>query len=73
MEIIINEWISVEDRLPKFDKNVIVFTAGGVTTARLDRIDYRGPHWEFNESNTIYWLSKPVTHWMDLPAPPEKN
>jgi hypothetical protein len=55
-------WISVKDRLPKNDDEVLVST-------RLKNI---GIGWWDS-----YWRSdlsvKEITHWMPMPAPPEEE
>ena len=57
-----DDWISVKDRLPKNDDEVLVST-------RLKNI---GIGWWDS-----YWRSdlsvKEITHWMPMPAPPEEE
>ena len=65
------EWISVNERLPEEDEDVLVMTAegkfasGGMHVASLDEdgvwYPSHGDGWEFPD----------VTHWMPLPEPPE--
>ena len=78
-----NEWVSVEKRLPEDDApagrkqiTVMVTTkAGKVTIAsrvfELER-DYCGKvypaRWVWSR-----WLNNHVTHWMELPAPPDRR
>jgi hypothetical protein len=67
------EWISVNDRLPEEDEDVLVMTAegkfasGGMHVASLDEdgvwYPSHGDGWEFPD----------VTHWMPLPKPPESS
>ena len=59
--VMVQEWISVKDRLPKPFESVLVFRNGKIS------IDY-------NEENG--WFSydfngKRVTHWMQLPEKPK--
>lgn len=66
-----SEWISVEERLPEYMENVIVFFSGinraeGSVLPRIDT-SCRTYHLGFLLEN-IYG---PVTHWMPLPEPPE--
>ena len=78
-----NEWVSVEERLPEDEApagrkqiTVMVTTkAGKVTIA--SRVfepgrDYCGKvypaRWLWSR-----WLDKHVTHWMPLPAPPDRR
>lgn len=59
--VTVQEWVSVEDRLPKPFENVIVFRDGKIA------IDYNeGNGWFAYDFN-----GKRVTHWMPLPQPPK--
>lgn len=61
-----NEWISVEDRLPEFDERVFVTDGFYVGEG------YINPSAQWFRSNGFQRLSD-ITHWMPLPAPPEKE
>ena len=78
-----NEWVSVEERLPEDDApagrkqiTVMVTTkAGKVTIASRvfePERDYCGKvypaRWLWSR-----WLNNHVTHWMPLPAPPDRR
>ena len=78
-----NEWVSVEKRLPEDDApagrkqiTVMVTTkAGKVTIASRvfePERDYCGKvypaRWLWSR-----WLNNHVTHWMELPAPPDRR
>lgn len=73
-----SEWISVNDKLPKEQKEVLVLAPecniiGSVLIGR-----YFKPNKGFKESWTVYdfnesALDSKVTHWMELPKPPLKN
>ena len=67
------EWISVDDKLPPMDTEVLVEVSG-----------HRGPCWRNNHNLVAYlacngdwieerhgWNSINVTHWMPLPDPPK--
>ena len=57
--VTVQEWVPVEDRLPKPFENVIVFRDGKIS------IDYNeGNGWFAYDFN-----GKRVTHWMPLPQP----
>ena len=59
--VTVQEWISVNDRLPKPFENVIVFRDGKIS------IDYNeGNGWFAYDFN-----GKRVTHWMPLPEMPK--
>ena len=65
-----NEWVSVEDRLPASGQNVIATNGSDVGEAwyaSLSRSWYRYNGLEWNR------ICREVTHWMPLPAPPEKE
>ena len=58
--VTVQEWISVEDRLPKPFESVLVFRDGKIS------IDYNeGNGWFAYDFN-----GKRVTHWMTLPLAP---
>jgi len=65
------EWIKVEDMLPEFGKDVIVFS---------DRKDYKIYNVDTlkeitqNESGIIvdFWNTSDVIYWMELPEPPKQ-
>ena len=58
--VTVQEWISVEDRLPKPFESVLVFRDGKIS------IDYNeGNGWFAYDFN-----GKRVTHWMPLPLAP---
>ena len=63
-------WISVEDRLPEFEENVLAYGEeidNVPLVAQLLAIDKRGYYWlEYSDgSNT-----RKITHWMPLPNKP---
>ena len=55
-------WISVEDRLPEDDVDVLTRRATGMNVET-----HCGFRWDYDEYNGK-WR---VTHWMPLPEPPE--
>jgi hypothetical protein len=58
------EWISVTERLPDEEQDVIVFTNEGTHVAALDEDGVWCP------SHGDGWMFPDVSHWMPLPAPP---
>lgn len=64
------EWISVEEQLPKLDTMVLVFTMRGSFEVARYNIYHNGtlPLWMTNEG---IWKNEIITHWMPLPEPPK--
>ena len=65
-----NEWVSVEDRLPENDADVLMWRgkwkiaeAGTYRNARF---------WVYDEIGDSY-VADDITHWMHLPAPPDSH
>ena len=64
-------WIPVTERLPEVGKKVLVHTNGGkVLISSLRKCFLKDDDLGF-----VTWsaYTKPVTHWMPLPEPPEKE
>ena len=66
-------WISVRDRLPPLDKEVLVYTNGNIRVCSLIRPSHETADvvWEDDYG---YWDDDEgiaaVSHWMPLPEPP---
>jgi len=68
-----NNWISVEDRLPKINQNVLIFEPHcisnperGIETCIYAPSDLS---WAEKKQDGTYW----ITHWMLLPEPPDNG
>lgn len=61
-----NEWISVEDRLPEGMGTVLIAHNGGVSFGW-----FNGAYWTRGAA-TKHKPIKTVTHWMPLPEPPKE-
>lgn len=69
------EWVPVTDRLPDADTTVMIYApAAASEPVWFGYLDAEG----YNEDDGMCWcdtdgypLAVAVTHWMDLPAPPE--
>lgn len=63
------EWISVEERLPEVDTNVLVITASG--SFKVARCNI------YKNGTLVLWATndglgeRAITHWMPLPEPPK--
>ena len=76
-----NEWVSVEERLPEKHNEYIVCACdeGEPIDERIwgDTVvvcaDYYDGAFTWHEGNTEYDISDIVTHWMPLPAPPDRR
>jgi hypothetical protein len=65
----VNQWISVEERLPESDYDVLIHTEGYTVIGRYVTIfPDKKPKWYHNG----YEL-KSVNHWMPLPSAPSKG
>lgn len=70
------DWISVEDRLPEDDGDVLAI-ASGYPTPNITLEDvmviaafYEGEGWYIEEYPN--WDDPIITHWMQLPEPPKE-
>jgi len=59
------QWISVKDRLPENDNEVLIVASGEVTTAFYEAGDFG---WSYGTTG----YETTITHWMPLPKPPEE-
>ena len=69
------EWTSVNEKLPDYDKDVLIWTSSGVSIARLWEVCKCGDIDHFSDGTWCADLDT-VTHWQALPkspAPKEKE
>ncbi len=60
-------WISVDERLPENEDDVLVFVDYGGVQTKIEQAYYFEKDWYWlNDSYIVY----KVTHWMPLPKPP---
>ena len=62
------EWISVKDRLPDKENEVLVFEfRGDVSMAYISGYEWRNFESDFKMDSSY------ITHWMPLPEPPKEQ
>lgn len=61
--VTVQEWISVEERLPKMDENPVLAVFCGIVNPAW----CHGAKWELPSG----FITKEITHWMPLPEPPK--
>ena len=66
-----NEWISVNDRLPEKNGEYIVFVKFNLIPDKVMTIRYENRYEKDKEKSWI--IAGLVTHWMPLPEPPKVN
>jgi hypothetical protein len=65
----VNQWISVEDRLPEDDEPVLACFVGWDDMKFIRVLEYYSQEKEWEDWNCITHSN--VTHWMPLPQPPQ--
>lgn len=65
-ELLRDQWLSVEDRLPETEEEVLVLTISKNGNINVDK-GY------FANGRFVHRGSAVVTHWMPLPEPPEED
>jgi len=75
----VQQWVSVEDRLPEKVSNnwpkVLAFwhtSEPDYEPGGMDASWFDGRHWQASNGEMDYHGSRRVTHWMPLPAPPQQ-
>lgn len=70
-----NEWVSVEEGLPEESDGMVLFTNGRAVTS-----GYRNHMFRMSDEEGVYAPAirkgggyMRVTHWMHLPAPPDRR
>lgn len=66
------EWISVKERMPRYNKDVITFAPNMAMPIVVDW--YNGYYGEDdNEWHEGWNTGRSITHWMPLPEPPKNS
>ena len=68
----VSGWVSVKDRLPEPDENVIIWTKTGCMKYAQYHEDGSINPWYVYEDNARAWTNV-ISHWMPLPEPPEED
>lgn len=71
--IAVNNWISVEDKLPNKDQDVLIYKGNHIGDMMYVYTYSGNNEWEDEYG---YWSrtdDEGITHWMPLPAPPKEN
>ncbi len=67
-----DNWVSVEDDLPKDDDDVLIFIDDGYTEKNLSSLgNFVNSEWLINGRNEKTIAGMTVTHWQPLPQPPK--
>ena len=67
---LINQWISVNDRLPEKEQKVLVFYKAIGEKNRIHN-DVIATNWRKSNGDFIPVRDYEITHWMPLPEPPK--
>lgn len=68
------EWISVDKRPPKKDKEVLVITEQRERMVAWLSLEFKEPVWVLTPSGEIYREEfGKVTHWAEMPEPPKED
>lgn len=65
-DVLINQWISVKDRLPETEDEVLVLTISKNGNINVDK-GY------FTNGRFVHRGRAEITHWMPLPEPPDEE
>ena len=67
-----SKWISVKDKLPSEYQWVLIYYKGEMQVGRIeDYVGGRSDWWWGNDNYYTSVESGKVTHWAELPHPPE--
>jgi hypothetical protein len=77
----VNRWIPCSERLPEKECYALIYFGQGTTAEGITDAWYDGKSWNYTNSiiengaewEETVWIPHEVTHWMQLPEPPEKE
>ena len=72
------EWISVKDRLPEFNVDVLVYAVGKDDDKVITITSYTNAKYGLGITGWItpwqyFFYNYSITHWMPLPEPPKAD
>ena len=78
LEAVQPKWISVEDRLPEDNLNVLVYAIGDNENSVIAMTDYTHKMYGYNIEGwhspwQYFFYEYKITHWMPLPEPPKED
>jgi hypothetical protein len=65
----INKWISVKDKLPPFNHEVLIYDGESFHLGSLYNYEFVGDENEWIQQRDGHSID--ATHWMELPSPPK--
>ena len=76
-----SKWISVQDRLPDFEQNVLVYAEvklENISPESMMVVTHRHKYrfadfWSWSEPSQYFNEDYKITHWMPLPEPPKEE
>ena len=68
----VSGWVSVKDRMPEPEENVIIWAKTGCMKYAQYHEDGSVNPWYVYEDNARAWTNV-ISHWMPLPEPPEED
>ena len=66
--VTVQEWISIQDKLPKADGTKVIVTNGVCSWEDLLGVYDK---WVVQSNSSLKKHKKPVTHWQPMPQPPK--
>ena len=78
LEAVQPKWISVEDRLPEDNLNVLVYAIGDNENSVIAMTSYTHKMYGYNIEGwrspwQYFFYEYKITHWMPLPEPPKED
>ena len=68
-----SQWISVEDRLPEPEKEVIILNKRKQVDIDFLTDDFEGGYYWWKSDEAIFCEDDEITHWMPIPQLPKED